>query len=241
MATTTLHHFPSKTITSPTTITQFPENPKTLILQQCKTTKDLNQVHAHLIKTRLHLNSRFTENLLESAAILIPNTTMDYALSIFRNINEPDPSAYNVMIRAFTLKKSPQEALILYQKMHENSVQPDPFTFPCTLKACSRLRALREGEQIHAQIVKSGQARKCKEVLDVFRDMQMAKVEPNEVTLVSVLSCCAVLGALETGKWVHFYVKKKRMELTVTLGTVLMDFYAKCGLMESAIESRGAG
>ncbi|KAK3227515.1 hypothetical protein Dsin_007377 [Dipteronia sinensis] len=156
MATTTLHHFPVKTITSPTTITQFPENPKTLILQQCKTTKDLNQVHAHLIKTRLHLNPSFTENLLESAAILIPNTTMDYALSIFSHINEPDSSAYNVMIRAFTLKKSPQEALILYQKMHENSVQPDHFTFPSTLKACSRLRVLREGEQIHAQIVKSG-------------------------------------------------------------------------------------
>ncbi|KAH7549832.1 hypothetical protein JRO89_XS13G0088500 [Xanthoceras sorbifolium] len=283
MATTTLHHFPAKTITSAATITQFPENPKTLILQKCKTTKDLNQVHAHLIKTRLHLNPRLTENLLESAAILIPNTTMDYSLSIFHKVNQPDSSAYNVMIRAFTLKQSPQEALILYKKMNENVIQPDHFTFTCTLKACSKLRALREGEQLHAQTVKSGfgsndfinntlihmyancgkievarkvfdgtsksdvfawnsmfaghvRTRRCKEALDVFHDMQMASAEPNEVTFVSVLSSCAVLGALETGKWVHFYVKKKRMELTITLGTALMDFYAKCGLIDSAIE-----
>ncbi|KAK4839793.1 hypothetical protein QYF36_025009 [Acer negundo] len=95
---------------------------------------------------------------------------------------------------------------------------------------------IRDVVTLSAMISGYSQARKCKEVLDVFRDMQMAKVEPNEVTLVSVLSSCDVLGALETGKWVHFYVKKKRMELTVTLGTVLMDFYAKCGLMESANE-----
>lgn len=49
------------------------------------------------------------------------------------------------------------------------------------------------------------QARRCKEALDVFRQMLTARVEPNEVTLVSVLSCCAVLRALEMGKWVHHY------------------------------------
>lgn len=309
---------------------------------------------------------------------------MDYALSIFRKIEEPDPSAYNIMIRAFTLKQSPQEAMNLFKNMYEISVQPDHFTFSGTIKACSRLRALKEGEEIHAQILKSGfefnelvcntlihmyancgniksarkvfdgmsrrdvftwnsmfsgyakseywmeilnlfnemrelgvgfdevtlisvltacgrlgnielgewiweyvesnrlkgsvnlvtsvvdmyakcgyvvkarrlfdqmdhrdvvawsamisgysQARQCKEALEVFHDMQNANVEPNEVTMVSVLSCCAVLGAVETGKWVHLYVKKKKMELTVTLGTALIDFYAKSGLIDDAIE-----
>lgn len=40
--------------------------------------------------------------------------------------------------------------------MRENSAEPDEFTFSSVLKACSRLRALREGEQIHAHIVKCG-------------------------------------------------------------------------------------
>ena len=147
----TLTVFSAKPITAITTI----ENPKTLILQQCKTSKDLNQIHAHLIKTRLIHNRAVTENLLESAAILLPNT-MDYALSIFDDIGQPDSSAYNVMIRGLTYKQSPHESIFLFKKMLETSVEPDEFTFPCVLKACSRLRALSEGEQVHAHILKCG-------------------------------------------------------------------------------------
>lgn len=312
---------------------------------------------------------------------------MDYAVSIFRQIDEPDSPAYNIMIRGFTLKQSPHEAILLFKEMHENSVQPDEFTFPCILKACSRLQALSEGEQIHALIMKCGfgshgfvkntlihmyancgevevarrvfdemsernvrtwnsmfagytksgnweevvklfhemleldirfdevtlvsvltacgrladlelgewinryveekglkgnptlitslvdmyakcgqvdtarrlfdqmdrrdvvawsamisgysQASRCREALDLFHEMQKANIDPNEITMVSILSSCAVLGALETGKWVHFFIKKKRMKLTVTLGTALMDFYAKCGSVESSIEVFG--
>lgn len=312
---------------------------------------------------------------------------MDYAVSIFRQIDEPDSPAYNIMIRGFTLKQSPHEAILLFKEMHENSVQPDEFTFPCILKACSRLQALSEGEQIHALIMKCGfgshgfvkntlihmyancgevevarrvfdemsernvrtwnsmfagytksgnweevvklfhemleldirfdevtlvsvltacgrladlelgewinryveekglkgnptlitslvdmyakcgqvdtarrlfdlmdcrdvvawsamisgysQASRCREALDLFHEMQKANTDPNEITMVSILSSCAVLGALETGKWVHFFIKKKRMKLTVTLGTALMDFYAKCGSVESSIEVFG--
>ncbi|XP_059641009.1 pentatricopeptide repeat-containing protein At2g29760, chloroplastic-like [Cornus florida] len=374
---------PAKTLTATTVITQFPENPKTLILEQCKTIKDLNQIHAHLIKTRLLHNPLIAENLLESAAIILPES-MDYALSIFRNLNEPRSPAYDIMIRGFTLKQSPHEAILLFKQMCENSVAPDEFTFPCILKACSRLRALKEGEQIHAQITKCGfgshgfventlihmyancgevevarhvfdgmsergvrawnsmfsgytksgywgevvklfhemleldvrfdevtlvsvltacgrladlelgewiskyieenglkgnptlvtslvdmfakcgrvdaarslfdqmtrrdvvawsamisgysQTYQCREALDLFHDMQKANVEPNEITMVSVLASCSVLGALETGRWVHSYIKKKRLKLTVNLGTALVDFYAKCGSIDRSVE-----
>lgn len=373
----------AKPITAVTTISEFPQNPKTLILQQCKNARDLNQIHAHLIKTRLVHSPVVMENLLESAAILLPNT-MGYADSIFRRIDEPDSSAYNVMIRGLVYKKSNHDAIVLFKKMKENSVRPDEFTFPSILKACSRLGALHEGEQIHSQILKCGfnsngfiqntlihmyascrelevarrvfdgmpqkdvwtwnsmlagysknenweevvnlfremqksgagfdevtmisvltacgrladvelghwiseyieanelkgnlalitslidmyakcgqvdtarglfdqmdqrdviawsamisgysQANRCREALDLFHEMQKTNVEPNEVTMVSVLYSCSVLGALETGKWVHFYIKKKKMKLTVTLGTALVDFYAKCGWIDSSIE-----
>lgn len=74
------------------------------------------------------------------------------------------------------------------------------------------------------------QARRCKEA------GANANIDPSEATIVSVRSTCAVLGALETGKWVDSYIKKRRMTLTVTLGTELMDFYAKCGSIDNAIE-----
>ncbi|KAG5536981.1 hypothetical protein RHGRI_024420 [Rhododendron griersonianum] len=379
-----LPHFPAQTLTAPTAITQFPDNPKTLILKQCKTIKDLNQIHAHLIKTRLIHNPRVAENLLESAAILIPDIPMDYPISIFEKLEEPDSAAYNLMIRFFTLKQSPNEAILLFNEMCERSVRPDEFTFPCILKACSKLHALKEGEQILALIMKYGfgtdgfavnallglfascgkvevarhvfdgmpersvvtwnsmfsgytgsgcweevvglfrkmlemevgfdevtlvcvlkacgrlaeielgewiheyveanglkgnpalvtslvdmyskcgrvdtarrlfdemprrdfvawsamisgygQASRHREALELVHVMQKTNIEPTEVTMVSILFSCAVLGALETGKWVHSYVMKKRMKLTVTLGTALMDLYLKCGSVGNAIE-----
>lgn len=87
-----------------------------------------------------------------------------------------------------------------------------------------------------AMISGYAQADRCKEALNLFHEMQKAKVDPNEVTMVSVLYSCAMLGAYETGKWVHFYIKKKKMKLTVTLGTQLIDFYAKCGYTDSSVE-----
>ncbi|KAI3761384.1 hypothetical protein L1987_51798 [Smallanthus sonchifolius] len=371
------------TTTKPIIITQIPDNPKTLILEKCKTVKDLNQIHAHLIKTSFLSDPSVAENFLESAAILVRHQPLDYARSVFGKLNDPDSSAYNVMIRALTLKNCPHEAILMFKKMKENSVQPDEFTFPCVLKSCSRLRALEEGKQIHAQVMKLGfsfcgfvenslinmyancgevgvackvfdemserdvftwnalfsgytksgcwreavdlfrymleidarfdevtlvsvltacgrvgalelgewvreyieangleenvtlmtaldmyakcgrvdvarclfdqmsrrdvvawsamisgynQASRCKEAVSLFHDMQKANVEPNEVTMVSVLSSCAELGALATGKWVHFYIKKKKLPLTVTLGTALLVFYAKCGSTENLIE-----
>lgn len=87
-----------------------------------------------------------------------------------------------------------------------------------------------------AMISGYSQSNRCRDALALFHEMQVAKVEPNEVTMVSVLSSCAVLGAFETGKWVHFFIKRKRMRITVTLGTALMDFYAKCGSVENSLE-----
>ncbi|CAL5026834.1 unnamed protein product [Urochloa decumbens] len=81
------------------------------------------------------------------------------------------------------------------------------------------------------------QTDQCQEALALFSEMQVAEVEPNDVTMVSVLSACAVLGALETGKWVHSYIRKKQLPLTVVLGTALVDFYAKCGCIDSAVEA----
>lgn len=87
-----------------------------------------------------------------------------------------------------------------------------------------------------AMISGYAQADRCKEALNLFHEMQKANVDPNEVTMVSVLYSCAMLGAYETGKWVHFYIKKKKMKLTVTLGTQLIDFYAKCGYVNKSVE-----
>uniref|UniRef100_A0A9I9DLE1 DYW domain-containing protein n=1 Tax=Cucumis melo TaxID=3656 RepID=A0A9I9DLE1_CUCME len=74
------------------------------------------------------------------------------------------------------------------------------------------------------------------ESLALFQEMQMSGFKPDEATLVSVISACARLAALEQGKWVHAYIKKNGLTINVILGTTLIDMYMKCGCVETALE-----
>ncbi|XP_020675379.1 pentatricopeptide repeat-containing protein At5g66520 [Dendrobium catenatum] len=56
----------------------------------------------------------------------------------------------------------------------------------------------------------------------------------DEITMLSVVSACAHLGALEMGRWVHSYIERNRFVLNLNLGTALINMYAKCGEIDSA-------
>ncbi|VVB00669.1 unnamed protein product [Arabis nemorensis] len=70
--------------------------------------------------------------------------------------------------------------------------------------------------------------------LSVFEEMLKSDVMPNVKTLSSVLSACAHLGALHQGRRVHCYMIKNSIEINNTMGTTLIDLYAKCGFLEEA-------
>ncbi|KAK4278129.1 hypothetical protein QN277_016019 [Acacia crassicarpa] len=73
-----------------------------------------------------------------------------------------------------------------------------------------------------------------KEVLDLFNSMLASGYRPTPAGIVSALTSCASLGALDQGRWIHAYVDRNKMELDTTLGTALIDMYAKCGNIETA-------
>ncbi|OAY64536.1 putative pentatricopeptide repeat-containing protein [Ananas comosus] len=77
---------------------------------------------------------------------------------------------------------------------------------------------------------------RSREALELFSAMQSEVVRVGEATMVSVLTACAHLGALDQGKWAHAYVQKHKLRITVTLGTALIDMYSKCGNIERAME-----
>lgn len=72
------------------------------------------------------------------------------------------------------------------------------------------------------------------EALELFRQMLSAKVKPNEVTVLSLLSACGQLGALESGRWLHSYIDNNGIQLNVHVGTALVDMYSKCGSLDDA-------
>lgn len=73
------------------------------------------------------------------------------------------------------------------------------------------------------------------EALALFRELQASGLKPTDVTMLSALSSCALLGALDLGKWIHEYVKKNRFDRYVKVNTALIDMYSKCGSLEDAV------
>lgn len=78
------------------------------------------------------------------------------------------------------------------------------------------------------------QAGLCKEALELFNDMQFAGIRPNHASIVGALSASASLGALDQGRWIHAFVNRYKMPIDGTLGTALIDMYAKSGVIDMA-------
>ncbi|KAG8367631.1 hypothetical protein BUALT_Bualt16G0092300 [Buddleja alternifolia] len=70
--------------------------------------------------------------------------------------------------------------------------------------------------------------------ISLFHEMQKLDIQPNPVTITSILSACAQLGALGLGKWVHDLIKKEGFESNVYVSTALIDMYTKCGSIDEA-------
>ncbi|KAL4202560.1 hypothetical protein AMTRI_Chr02g221680 [Amborella trichopoda] len=75
------------------------------------------------------------------------------------------------------------------------------------------------------------------EAIFFFREMQKVQnLKPNATTMATILSACAGLGALDTGKWTHAYIERKGMKLDAFLGSALVDMYSKCGEVELGLQ-----
>ncbi|KAF3786158.1 Pentatricopeptide repeat-containing protein [Nymphaea thermarum] len=59
-------------------------------------------------------------------------------------------------------------------------------------------------------------------------------VKLNEVTMLSVISASAQLGSIESGRWVHSYVRNIGFHTRVYVTTALIYMYCKCGDLDDA-------
>lgn len=252
------------------------------LLKKCNSTEEFRQVHAQILKLGLFWDSFCASNLVATCA-LTNWGSLEYACSIFRQIEEPGSFDFNTMIRGYVKNMILEEALLLYEEMLERGVEPDNFTYPPLLKACSLLGALQEGKQIHGHAFKVGleddtfvrnslisMYAKCRqtdharavfekmgeksiaswsaiigahasvemwhECLVLFSDMSNEGCwRAEESTLVSVLSACTHLGALDLGRRIHGILLRNISQLNVIVQTSLIDMYAKCGCLEKAL------
>ncbi|CAI0629063.1 unnamed protein product [Linum tenue] len=72
------------------------------------------------------------------------------------------------------------------------------------------------------------------EAIDLFLEMRLEDFEPTDVTLLSLLSASANVGAVEEGKQGHGIAVSYGFELDKIMGSSILNFYSKVGLIEDA-------
>ncbi|PHT68385.1 Pentatricopeptide repeat-containing protein, mitochondrial [Capsicum annuum] len=168
------------------------------------------KLHSDFMDKRLYLSVPLCNALID---MYMKNGSLNEAKALFDRMDERTVVSWTTMISGFAKFGCLDEARRLFNEMPEKAIV-----------------------QWNALIGGYVQAKRGKEALILFQEMQTMNIKPDEVTMVSCLSACAQLGALDIGIWIHHYIKKHKLFLTVSLGTALVDMYAKCGNIENTLQ-----
>lgn len=200
------------------------------------------QVHGHVVKLGLH-----GEVHIKSAGIQMYTQigNMDSGLTMLKEeVGKADVVCWNVMLDGYFRYKNSESATALFKEMEDRSVASWN-TMITGYAKCGQLElarhcfdemSVRDEISWTAMIDGYVQNQWFKEALVVFGQMQSDGVHLGKHVLPSVLTACAGLGALDQGKWIHKYAKRKNFKLESVLGTSLIDMYAKCGCLDMSWE-----
>ncbi|KAL4200193.1 hypothetical protein AMTRI_Chr03g148510 [Amborella trichopoda] len=156
---------------------------------------------------------------------------------------EPRVNLINSLIEMYIKCGDMQCAKCLFERMSEKneaswtSMMVGYVKCGCMDRAMKLFNEMPERDVVSWNAIIASHAQKGypHEALDLFNKMLCSDVSPDGVTLVSALSACGKLGALEQGMWIHALILRNNIERDVHLGTSLVDMYAKCGCIELAL------
>ncbi|KAL1814764.1 hypothetical protein ACET3Z_017338 [Daucus carota] len=123
--------------------------------KKCVTLKDVEQVHAQIIQSGLDQNLYLMGKIIVFCAVS-DRGSMDYAASVFKNLENPDGFMWNTMIRGFVRTLQVKNIFGYFKKMQENGEKADNFSFSFLLKVSGQLGSVLLGKQIHCSVVKHG-------------------------------------------------------------------------------------
>ncbi|RVW88118.1 Pentatricopeptide repeat-containing protein, chloroplastic [Vitis vinifera] len=209
-------------------------------------------MHAYVIRNsnNEHMGVPTTTALLDMYAKC---GHLGLARQLFNGLTQKTVVSWTAMIAGCIRSNRLEEGTKLFIRMQEENIFPNEITMLMSLALATALvdmygkcsdirnaRALFDSTQNRdvmiwtAMLSAYAQANCIDQAFNLFDQMRTSGVRPTKVTIVSLLSLCAVAGALDLGKWVHSYIDKERVEVDCILNTALVDMYAKCGDINAA-------
>ncbi|KAK4752933.1 hypothetical protein SAY87_021731 [Trapa incisa] len=76
---------------------------------------------------------------------------------------------------------------------------------------------------------------KFEEALNLFSVMFVSGIEPDEATLVVIVSACSELGALSFGRSIHDSIRHGNLTSIISVSNAFINMYSKCGAVKEAL------
>ncbi|XP_023513900.1 pentatricopeptide repeat-containing protein At1g31430 isoform X1 [Cucurbita pepo subsp. pepo] len=142
-------------------------------LRNCKSLDQLKQIQSQIFRIGLERDRDTTNKLMAFCAD--PSVgNLRYTEKMFDYIQGPSLFVYNVMVKAYAKRGSFRKVLLLFQRLREDELWPDNFTYPFVLKAIGCLRDARKGEKVHGFVVKTGMVCDtyvCNSLMDMYAEL----------------------------------------------------------------------
>ncbi|XP_023004947.1 pentatricopeptide repeat-containing protein At1g31430 [Cucurbita maxima] len=142
-------------------------------LRNCKSMDQLKQIQSQIFRIGLDRDRDTTNKLMAFCAD--PSVgNLHYTERMFDYIQGPSLFVYNVMVKAYAKRGIFRKVLLLFQRLREDELWPDNFTYPFVLKAIGCLRDARKGEKVHGFVVKTGMVCDtyvCNSLMDMYAEL----------------------------------------------------------------------
>ncbi|XP_071694581.1 pentatricopeptide repeat-containing protein At4g14820-like [Rutidosis leptorrhynchoides] len=137
--------------------------------------------------------------------------SMDMAYSLFKDLSPKDLAVSTAMITGYSNAGQIEAARSIFDEMVEKD-------FVCW---SAMISGYAEGSQ-------------PQKALHLFDQMLNSGIKPDQITMLSVISACANLGALDNAIKIHSYINENRFSGVLPVNNALIDMYAKCGELDRA-------
>ncbi|KAL9270596.1 putative pentatricopeptide repeat-containing protein [Drosera capensis] len=220
------------------------------LLKACSASEHLSlglQIHGAVCKVGLDLNLFIGNGLVSmygKCGCLVE------ARRVLDGMDMKDVVSWNSMVAGYAQNGKFDDALSVCREMEFVKMKPDGGTMASLLPAVTNTtsenveflkemferlakRSLIPWNVMIAVYVNNS---KPSEAVNLYSQMAASGMEPDAITIASILPACGDLSALTLGRQIHKYVERRRLRPNLSLENALLNMYAKCGCLREARE-----
>ncbi|GER39677.1 pentatricopeptide repeat-containing family protein [Striga asiatica] len=168
------------------------------------------QIQGQIYKFGLTCNNLIESSLLD---MYVKCDQIIDAHKVFDEMSERDVISWNSLISGYAKSGRIRKAQSLFKKMPNKTI----VSWTAMISGYTKAGLFNDAT-------------------NAFKKMQANGLQPDWISLVSVLPACAQSGSLELGKWIHSYAAQKSHLKKTCVSNALIEMYTKCGFVGPALQ-----